>query len=121
MSFSNKQSGFTLVEIIIVIAIMGIIGGLASMIIGRSLDSYAALERREHLQTSIRLAVERISRELRHALPNSICVHGGSSCVTSAQNRFYFIPVKAMGRYQDRPGVYTAPHPFNGIDYLFYP
>lgn len=121
MSFSNKQSGFTLVEIIIVIAIMGIIGGLASMIIGRSLDSYAALERREHLQTSIRLAVERISRELRHALPNSICVHDGSSCVTSAQNRFYFIPVKAMGRYQDRPGVYTAPHPFNGIDYLFYP
>ncbi|MFK5915316.1 MAG: prepilin-type N-terminal cleavage/methylation domain-containing protein [Woeseiaceae bacterium] len=106
MSFSNKQSGFTLVEVIIVIAIMGIIGGLSSLIIGRSLDAYAALERREKLQTSVRLAVERISRELRHALPHSICVHDGASCVGTAENRFYFIPVKAMGRYQDRPGVY---------------
>jgi len=108
---ANKQSGFTLVEIVVVIAIMGIIGGLSSLIIGRSLDSYAALERREKLQTSVRLAVERISRELRHALPHSICVHDGTNCVSSAQNRFYFIPAKAMGRYQDRPGTYTAPPP----------
>ena len=111
MSFSSKQNGFTLVEIIIVIAIMGIIGGLASLIIGRSMDSYAALERREHLQTSVRLAVERISRELRHALPHSICVNDGTTCVSTAQNRFYFVPVKAMGRYQDRPGVYSSPPP----------
>jgi len=107
----KHQSGFTLVEIIIVISIMGIIGGLSALIIGRSLDSYAALERREDLQSSVRLAVERISRELRHALPHSICVHDGTSCVSTAKNRFYFVPVKAMGRYQDRPGVYTAPPP----------
>ena len=91
MRIINKQSGFTLVEIIIVISIMGIIGGLSTLIIGRSLDSYAALERRTDLQTSIRLAVERISRELRHALPHSLCVHDGASCVGTAENRFYFI------------------------------
>ncbi|MCK4866000.1 MAG: prepilin-type N-terminal cleavage/methylation domain-containing protein [Gammaproteobacteria bacterium] len=108
MSFSKQQSGFTLVEIIIVIAIMGIIGGLSTLIIGRSLDAYAAIERRENLQTSIRLAVERISRELRHALPNSICVHDGTNCNASVGNRFYFIPVIDSGRYQDKPGVYTA-------------
>ena len=111
MAFSHKQSGFTLVEIIIVISIMGIIGGLASMIIGRSLDSYAALERRENLQTSIRLAVERISRELRHALPQSICVNNGGACIAAAGSRFYFVPVQDSGRYQDRPGIYTAPPP----------
>lgn len=111
MPHLKKQTGFTLVEIIIVIAIMGIIGGLASLIIGRSLDSYAALERRDKLQTSIRLAVERISRELRHALPQSVCVHDGANCVGTAQNRFYFVPVKDSGRYQDRPGIYTAPPP----------
>ena len=110
MKVINKQSGFTLVEIIIVIAIMGIIGGLSSLIIGRSLDSYAALERRTNLQTSIRLAVERISRELRHSLPHSICVNNGGAC-TDSGNRFYFIPVKESGRYQDRPGTYAAPPP----------
>ena len=110
MKFNSKQSGFTLVEIIIVIAIMGIIGGLSTMIIGRSLDSYAALERRTNLQTSIRLAVERISRELRQALPHSVCVNNGGAC-TASGNRFYFIPVRDSGRYQDRPGTYTAPPP----------
>jgi len=108
MFISRKQSGFTLVEIIIVISIMGIIGGLSSMIIGRSLDSYAALERREKLQTSVRLAVELISRELRHALPHSICVHDGTNCNSGTGNRFYFVPVKDSGRYQDRPGAYPG-------------
>lgn len=108
---TNKQSGFTLVEIIIVISIMGIIGGLSTLIIGRSLDSYAALERRTDLQTSIRLAVERISRELRNALPHSLCVHDGTSCVGTAENRFYFIPVRESGRYQDRSGAYPASGP----------
>jgi len=111
MSRIRKQSAFTLIEIIVVIAIMGIIGGLATLIIGRSLDSYAALERREELQTSIRLAVERISRELRHALPHSICVNNGAGCITTPGNRFYFIPIQESGRYQDQPGVYTAPPP----------
>ena len=110
MKIQRRQSGFTLVEIIIVISIMGIIGGLSAMIIGRSLDSYAALERRTNLQTSIRLAVERISRELRNALPHSVCVNNGGACAATG-NRFYFIPVQDSGRYQDRPGAYTAPPP----------
>ena len=113
MVIIKRQSGFTLVEIIIVIAIMGIIGGLSTLIIGRSLDAYAALERRENLQTSIRLAIERMSRELRHALPNSICVSNsdGGPCIVGSGSRFHFIPVRDSGRYQDRPGAYTAPPP----------
>lgn len=106
----KKQSGFTLVEIIIVIAIMGIIGALSTLIIGRSLDAYAALERRENLQTSIRFAIERMSRELRHALPNSICVSNsdGGPCIVGSGSHFHFIPVRDSGRYQDRPGAYTG-------------
>lgn len=106
----NKQTGFTLVEMVVVISIMAIIAGLSTLIIGRSLDSYAALDRRQKLQTSIRLALERISRELRHALPYSLCVADNvGACVTTAENTIYFIPIKDSGRYQDINGRYTQP------------
>ena len=107
MSIVKKQPGFTLIEIIIVITIVAIIGSLSLVIIGRSLDSYATLDRREKLQASTRLVLERISRELRNALPYSLCVHDGVTCSTTAQNKFYFIPIKSSGRYQDIGGRYT--------------
>lgn len=105
----NKTSGFTLVEIIVVISLLAIIGNLSVVIIGRSLDSYAALDRRYKIQSSIRLVIERISRELRNALPYSVCASDGTSCTTTPQNMFYFIPVKTSGRYQNVGGRYTSP------------
>ena len=92
MTIKNKQSGFTLIEMIVVISIVAIIAGISSLIIGRSLDSYAALDRRNQLQASIRLVLERISREVRNAIPYSVCVYNGSNCSTSPQDKFYFIP-----------------------------
>lgn len=101
-----QQSGFTLVEMVVVISIFAIIGGLSSAIIGRSLDAYAALDRREKIQTSVRIVIERISRELRHALPYSTCVYNDDSslCTSSPDDKVYFIPVKSSGRYQHRGG-----------------
>lgn len=101
------NKGFTIIEIVVVIVISGIIGGLVVTIIGRTTSSYHALDRRDKLTTSARIAVERISREIRHALPNSICIHSGAACVTTAQNRLYFIQTKDAGRYQGATGNYA--------------
>lgn len=111
MMTQKQPSGFTLVEIIVTISIMAIIGSLSSIIIGRSLDAYAALDRRQKLQSSIRLTLERISRELRHALPHSLCIYNdtAAACSPDAQEKFYFIPVKSSGRYQDLGNRYTHP------------
>lgn len=100
MMLKNKQSGFTLIEMVVVISIVAIIASLSSSIIGRALESYAALDRRNQLQASIRLVLERISREVRNSVPYSVCVYNGSNCSTSPQDKFYFIPVKDSGRYQ---------------------
>lgn len=109
--------GFTLIEIIIVIVISGIIGGLIALIIGRTTSSYHALDRRDKLQTSARYAVERISREIRQALPNSVCTFNGANC-NSDSNRLYFIRSYDAGLYQDQAGVYPSGQPHNPLPIL---
>ena len=108
MRMLKKNKGFTIIEIVVVIVISGIIGGLVVTVIGRTTASYHALDRRDKLTTSARIAIERISREVRLALPNSICIHNGTNCVTTAENRLYFIQTKDAGHYQDSTGNYSG-------------
>lgn len=105
---SFRQKGFTLIESIVTIIIVGIISATVSMIIGNYLENYDATSRRTILQTSAQLAIERISREVRNALPNSICTPNptGTACLPSTQNIVTFIKVKDAGYYQDKVGVY---------------
>lgn len=107
MRYIKANKGFTLIEIIVVIVISGIISGLVVTVIGRTTSSYHALDRRDKLQSSARYAVERISREIRHALPNSLCTFDGTNC-NSNSNRLYFIKAYDAGRYQDQTGFYPS-------------
>lgn len=102
------QKGFTLIESIITIIIVGIVAATVSLIIGRYLENYDATSRRTMMQTAAQLAVERISREIRQALPNSVCIYNGAACTSATQNKFYFIKVKDAGYYQDTTGNYPA-------------
>ena len=79
--------GFTIIEAIVVIVITGILAGIVALIIGRTAGSYDSLNRRDKLQTSARLAIERIVREVRHALPSSICTFNGATCAGPADRR----------------------------------
>ena len=102
----KQQNGFTLIEIIISIIIVGIVSATVTQIIGRYLENYDAVSRRTLMQTAAQLAVERISREVRHALPNSICVDNGGACVPTPQNKMYFVSIKDAGYYQGTTGSY---------------
>ncbi len=104
----NKQSkGFTLIEMVIAITILGIVGGLSALIINRTVDGYDATARRAKIHSGVRLAVDRIAREVRHALPNSICTYNGSNCSNSA-NRVYFLKSTDGGEYQVNSGNYAG-------------
>jgi MSHA biogenesis protein MshO len=84
--------GFTLIEVIMVIVITGIIGGMVAVFIKRPVDAYLDSARRAALTDVADTAVRRMSRDIRKALPNSINVPN-NQCIE-------FIPTKTGGRYR---------------------
>jgi MSHA biogenesis protein MshO len=71
--------GFTLVELIMVIVIVGILASMTTDIITLPVKSYIALERRTTLVDMAETTLRRMQRDIRRALPNSIRITGGTS------------------------------------------
>ncbi|MEY8199542.1 MAG: prepilin-type N-terminal cleavage/methylation domain-containing protein [Colwellia sp.] len=89
-----KNSGFTLMELIIVIIILGIMSvGLAGFIT-LSTQSYLNVTERDELLANARFSVERLNREIRNALPHSVRVKNSttSQCIE-------FVPIVASTVY----------------------
>lgn len=90
---SRCQDGFTLVELVMVIVIMGVIGGIVAVFMKSPIDAYFATARRAALTDVADTAVRRIARDIRKALPNSIGTSVDKKCIE-------FIPTKTGGRYR---------------------
>lgn len=109
MRRSRSMGGFTLVEAIIVIVITGILGGVVAMFMRNSVENYVDSAARAEMTDVADLALRRISRELRLALPNSI--------VVSPDHRtLRFLITNTGGRYidfNDAPPTALLPLDFN--------
>jgi MSHA biogenesis protein MshO len=92
----QQQRGFTLVEAIIVMVLTGILAGVMVLFIRQPVQNYVDAAARAELSDTADLALRRMARELRGALPNSIRAMqvGGVWYVQ-------FIPTKAGGQYLD--------------------
>jgi MSHA biogenesis protein MshO len=100
----NSQRGFTLIEALMVIVITGIIGTMVAVFIKTASDSYFDAQRRAELTDAADVALRRLSREVRLALPNSLRVKDSNGNVdTCAVGTCYieFIPTSDGGRYRD--------------------
>ena len=76
MSLSKSQ-GFSLIELVAVIVIVGILAAMTTSIITLPVNSYLDLQRRTTLVDTAELALRRMQRDIRRALPNSVRITGG--------------------------------------------
>jgi MSHA biogenesis protein MshO len=89
---ARLQRGFTLVEVVMVIVIIGILGGMVAIFIRAPLQSYVDSVNRAELSDAADLALRRMARDLRLALPNSIRI-------SPAGDSIEFLITRTGGRY----------------------
>ncbi len=94
----RRNAGFTMVELVMVIVIAGILGVGVTSFVTQSVSGYVDTARRQSLAETGLVASEKITRELRAALPGSIRVFAGMTgqCLE-------FIPIRAGSTYETAP------------------
>jgi MSHA biogenesis protein MshO len=111
------MAGFTLIEMIVVIVIMGIIGAMVAVFMARPVGNYVDSARRAELSDIADTALRRMVRDLHLALPNSVRVTGTCD-ITNPTSICYveFLLTSGSGRY--RTAVSSVAPPGDPLDFV---
>ncbi|MGH8855693.1 MAG: type II secretion system protein [Telluria sp.] len=93
----RRQRGFSLVELVIVIVLIGAIGGMFALQLGPVIQGYVAVGKRAALTDQADTALRRIVTEVRAAVPNSLRL-ADAQCLE-------LVPTIDGGRYRTGPDV----------------
>lgn len=88
----TKQQGFSLIELITVVVILAFVSVIGTSFIISSTESYQTTQTRALLVNTGRAALERMTRQLRVALPQGVRITNGGNCVQ-------FLPIAGGGTY----------------------
>ncbi|MBA54103.1 MAG: hypothetical protein CMK89_06560 [Pseudomonadales bacterium] len=94
-----NHTGFTLVELVITISLMGVVSVLVSTMVGNQMLGYVDTARRSDLVARADMALQMIARDVRSAVPYSVRVSGAA---------LEWVPVLEWGRYRKRPDAGAA-------------
>jgi len=92
----QKMLGFSMIETIMAIVITAILFGIVALFIARPVTGYIDSVRRAELTNAADLALRRLTRDVRTALPNSLRLSG-----TASGDCIEFIATSTGGRYRD--------------------
>lgn len=101
-SHQKKHQGFTLIELVMVIVILGVIAGFSTQFVVTAVKSFASVSSKNTLLSRSRLSMDYMVRRLRNALPYSVITTNDNACLV-------FMPIVASGLYVD-----TLPSVVNG-------
>ncbi len=99
----RRVAGLTLIEMVMTLAIAGILAIFVVTFIGRSVQGYVDLGRRAELTDAAESALRRVGRDLRVALPNSVRINANTGGTTSFA--IEMIPVLDGAKYANKGGV----------------
>ncbi|USV57903.1 type II secretion system protein [Aeromonas encheleia] len=97
---SRRQGrGFTLIELVMVILLLGVMATFSSQFIGIGTQIYGEASRREQLMSDARFAMERLNRELRDAVPGSVRIEDVDGKLVERGACLRFWPIATASRY----------------------
>lgn len=95
---ASRQRAFTLIELVVTIALSTIVVGFMAIFIAGPVDSYTDQARRAELVDLAENSLRRIARDIRRALPNSVRVNASGSVVA-----LELLNTVDGARYRNRP------------------
>jgi len=92
----RRTAGFTLVELVMVIVLLAIVATVSVQFVALSTQGAIDVSSRQQRALASVVISERVSRELREALPTSIRTNADGSCIE-------WMPIRAASNYLDLP------------------
>jgi len=99
---AGSINGFTLVELIMVIALAGLVAVMVGTVMSRPLLGFADNSQRAELTDRAAIALNRMARDIRLAVPNSVLV-------ANTGDEIRLVPIAAAGRYRANLPVSDGP------------
>ena len=106
----QNQSGFSLVELIIVIVISGILASMTASVLQLPIKAYVDSTRRATLTDAAESTIRRMQRDIRRALPNSIRI-------SPDQSTLELLHIVDGGRYRSTTNNTVSPPTGNILDF----